>query len=241
MRLGIIAALSAEAKCLSDWPDAYDVLDISHPFSSQPREKTLLSISGIGPKAARATAHNLVKHGATALLSWGCAGALVNELKPGDLLIPKSIYSEDHGTLHPHKTWRKRLTDQLTGTLQWHEGILVESSRILTNIEEKQAMAKAFNAIAVDMESAAIGRVAEAADVPFMVIRSIADTANEGLPSCIAEAMNSRGNIRMQHLLSALIRQPGLWPQLFRLRQHFQAASRTLKTLSEQSHPLFYV
>jgi len=234
-QLGIVAALPAEAKCLTGWPDEYDVLNA--PPSTPPKhtEKPLLSISGIGPEAARTAATNLVKHGATALLSWGCAGALSNKLEPGDLLLPRTILTVDNQTLHPHGIWQKQLTAQLSGTLKWHEEMLVESNRMVSGIEEKQTMAHASGAIAVDMESAAIGRVASQAGIPFMVIRAVADSADEGLPSCIAEAMNGRGRLQIRKLLATLILQPVLWPKLIRLSLHFHAATRTLRIVSEQS------
>ncbi|MDQ6958523.1 MAG: hypothetical protein Q9M24_05345 [Mariprofundaceae bacterium] len=240
-RLGIVAALSAEAKCLAGWPDEYDVLDV--PPSTPPKhaEKPLLSISGIGPEAARATAASLVKHGATALLSWGCAGALSNKLKPGDLLLPHTILTEGNQTLHPHEIWRKRLVNQLSGTLKWHEDMLVESNRMVSGKEEKQTMAHVSGAIAVDMESAAIGRVASQAGIPFMVIRAVVDSAGEELPPCIAEAMNSKGRLQMEKLLPTLIFQPVLWPKLIRLSWHFHAATHTLKLVSEQSGVLFHI
>jgi adenosylhomocysteine nucleosidase len=240
-QLGIVAALSAEAKCLAGWPDEYDILDV--PPSTPPKhaEKPLLSISGIGPEAAHTAAASLVKHGATALLSWGCAGALSNKLEPGDLLLPHTILTEDNQTLHPHEIWRKRLVTQFSNALEWHDDILVESNKMVSGIEEKQTMAHVSGAVAVDMESAAIGRVASQAGIPFIVIRAVVDSAGEELPPCIAETMSSRGLLQMRKLLPTLILQPALWPKLIRLSWHFHAATRTLKIVSEQSGVLFHI
>jgi len=201
----------------------------------------LIFISGIGPEAARAAAIRLVEHGATNLLSWGCAGALSSNLKPGVLLLPHAILTEDGQTLHIHKRWGKQLKDQLTGTLNWHEGMLVESSHIVSSQEEKQKLARHSNVIAVDMESAVIGRIARQAGIPFMVIRAVADAADEALPPCITGTMDNRGHLQMQRLLSTLVRQPRLWPQLIRLNRHFHAATSTLKFVSAQSGPLFHI
>jgi len=242
MQLGIVAALPAEAKCLAGWPDQYQQMpDTSVLLPSEQTKKPLLSVSGIGPEAAHAAAASLVRNGATALLSWGCAGALSKELEPGDLLLPQTILTEDGQTLHAHKIWRKRLTDQLSDTLEWHEGMLVESNKMVSGTEEKKAIAHGSGAIAVDMESAAIGRVASQAGIPFMAIRAVADSANEELPSCIAKAMTNRGRLQMKKLLPTLIPQPLLWPKLIRLGRHFHAATRTLRIVSEQSDVLFHI
>jgi len=241
MPLGIVAALPAEAKCLAGWPDKYDVLDASSQIPSRHTDKPLLFISGIGSEAARDGAVCLVGQGATALLSWGCAGALSSKLEPGDLLLPEIILAEEGQLFHTHEIWRKRLTEQLTDTLKWHKDMLVESSRMVSGHEDKQSLASTSGAIAVDMESAAIGRVASQAGIPFMVIRAVADTVDEKLPSCISEAMSDRGQIQMRRLFPSLILQPVLWPKLIRLGRHFHAATRILKFVSQQSGPLFHI
>jgi len=242
MQLGIVAALSAEAKCLAGWPDQYQhVSDTSNPLLSEQVKKPLLSVSGMGPEAAQAAAVRLVEYGAEALLSWGCAGALSKKIYPGELLLPHTILTEDGQALHTHKIWQKSLVDHLPGTLKWHEGMLVESSNMVSGPKKKQELACHFNAIAVDMESAAIGRVAKQAGIPFMVIRAVADTADEELPPCIAETMDNKGHLQIRRLLPAFVRQPRLWPQLIRLGCHFHTAIRTLKFVSARSGPLFHV
>jgi len=241
-QLGIVAALPAEARCLAGWPDQYQhVPDTSSSLPSKQIKKPLLSVSGMGPEAAQAAAARLVEYGAAALLSWGCAGALSKKIRPGELLLPHTILTEDGQALHTHKIWQKNLVDHLPGTLKWHEGILVESSNMVSGPEKKQELARHFDAIAVDMESAGIGRVAKQEGIPFMVIRAVADTADEELPPCIAETMDNKGHLQMRRLLPALVHQPRLWPQLIRLSRHFHAATKTLKFVSEQSGPLFHI
>jgi len=241
-QLGIVAALPAEVKCLAGWPDQYQHMpDTSSPLPSEQAKKPLLSISGIGPEAARTAAAMLVKHGATALLSWGCAGALSKELVPGNLLLPLTILTEDGQTLYTHDTWRKQLMDQISGTRTWQEGMLVESNRVVSTLEDKKKLARRSNAIAVDMESAAIGRVADQAGIPFMAIRAVADTADEAIPPCVARAMDSKGHLRMQRLLPTLLHQPLLWPKLLRMGRHFHAATYTLRVVSGQTDLLFHI
>jgi len=241
MRPGIVAALPAEAKCLAGWPDIYDVLDAPSQIPPESSDKPLISVSGIGPEAGSDAALRLVKYGAAALISWGCAGSLSKNLQPGDLLIPQSILAENGEIFYPDTVWRKRLADRFSSSLKWHEDALVESNKMVSGVEEKQAMAHTFGAMAVDMESAAIGRVAKQAGIPFMVIRAVADTADEELPPCIAETMDNKGHLQMRRLFSALARQPRLWLQLIRLSRHFHAATKTLKSVSEQSGPLFHI
>jgi len=240
MRLGIVAALPAEAKCLSARSTQYQrISNTSSPpeHSGQP----LLCISGVGSEVAHTAATRLVEHGATALLSWGCSGALSETLKPGDLLLPETILAEDGQMFHTHEQWRHYLKTRLTGTLTWHEDMLVESRQLVSGHADKQRLASASGAIAVDMESAAIGRIAAQSGIPFMVIRAVADTADEGLPPCIAQTLDYQGQLQIRRMFPMLMRQPGLWPQLIRLGRHFHAASRTLTLVSTQADPLFHI
>ena len=243
MRLGIVAALPAEAECLSVQSPQYQ--DISNtaslPEDSGQPLAPLCCISGIGSDAARTAAAGLVERGATALLSWGCAGALSETLKPGDLLLPETIVAEDGQVLHTHAQWRSYLQTRLTGTLTCYGDVLVESRQLVSGYMDKQRLAGASGAIAVDMESAAVGRVAAQSGIPFMVIRAVADAADEGLPPCIAQTMDHQGQLQIRRMLPMLIRQPGMWPQLFRLGRHFHAATRTLTLVSTQADSLFHI
>jgi len=227
--LGVIAALPAEAKCLTGKGGALQKLT---------GKNMLLAISGIGPEAAAKAASGLVSKGATALVSWGCAGALSASLAAGDLLLPRTVVAEDGYLFHTDTTWRDRLILSLPASLQWHEAMLAESFAIVQGKEEKRVLAQHSGAVAVDMESAAVGRMARQADIPFIVIRTVADVADESLPVCIAAAMDNNRHIVWMRLLPTLIRQPGIWLQLIRLGWHAHSAMRTLSMVSAQTDRL---
>jgi len=183
----------------------------------------------------------LVEYGATALLSWGCAGALSKKTRPGDLLLPHAIFTEDGQTIDTHQEWHQRWVEHLAGKTDWHEDMLLESSKVIGEAREKNRLTHRSGAIAVDMESAAIGRVAMQAGIPFMVIRAIADSADEGLPPYIAKMMSDKKQFQTGRLLPALLARPWRWPAMIRLGLHFRAATHTLKMVSEQSDPLFHL
>lgn len=182
----------------------------------------------------------LVEHGAVALLSWGCAGALSKKAVPGELLLPRTILTEDGHTIYTDTIWHKRWVEHLSRTLDWHEGMLVESSKVIRSEEGKKQLARRSGAVAVDMESAAIGQVASQAGIPFMVIRAIADTADEALPPCIVNMISDKKQIQTGHILSTLIGQPWQWPSMIRLGLHFRAATHTLRVVSKDSDSLFH-
>ena len=60
--------------------------------------------------------------------------------------------------------------------------IFVSVDRVLTNTGEKRQLHVDTGAIGVDMESAAIGEVAQEHGVPFLIVRAISDGAHDDLP-----------------------------------------------------------
>jgi len=229
-QLGIIAALPAEAKCLAKRPGYHYVLLSPHPLS----EHVILSISGIGSEQAVKAATTLIQHGADALLSWGCAGALSADVQPGDLLLPQSIQPEACHTLSTDPAWHAHLSGLLANTCKPATGTLAGSANIITEPVQKRALYQSSGAIAVDMESAAIAMVAQKADIPFMAIRAIADDIDTIIPAYTNRAMDIYGNINLVHMLELLLTHPTSWHQLIRLGRQFSAAKATLSLVSER-------
>lgn len=75
-------------------------------------------------------------------------------------------------------------------------------------VDDKAAAQAATGAAGVDMESAAVAAVAEAAGVPFLVLRVVLDRADQSLPSAILAAVNEIGQPRLAPMLYGLARYP---------------------------------
>jgi len=228
-QLGIIAALPAEARCLTGKIDTSNALSSPQQLS----EHVSLSISGIGAKQAANAASDLIQHGADALLSWGCAGALGTDVQAGELLLPQIILPEASDALHTDSAWRAHLLRQLSDRLKPVSGALAGSATIISEAAQKQALLQSCGAVAVDMESAAIAMVAQEAQLPFMAIRAIADDAETSIPAYINSAMDIYGNINPVQMTALLLRHPASWPQLIRLGRQFSAATSTLSLVAE--------
>jgi len=228
-QLGIIAALPAEARCLAGQ------IDNHHALSSpqQLTDHTFLIISGIGSEQAAKAATTLIQHGADALLSWGCAGALSSDLQPGDLLLPNSVKAQAGNTLHTDKQWHAQLSGLLANTCKPVTGALTSTANIIAEPVQKQALYQSSGAVAVDMESAAIAILAQEALIPFMAIRAIADDVDTIIPACINQGMDVYGNINPASMLAILLIHPTSWPQLMRLGRQFSAAKSTLSLVAK--------
>jgi len=220
-QLGIVVAMTAEARSLVRESAATEGL-------IHLAEGVLVKLSGVGPRRAGEAAKNLLEQGATALLSWGCAGALVPTLSPGSLVLPCSVIGADQFPYSPDPTWRERLLNRLKDRVDLHQGPLAESGTVLRSSADKRVLFERTGAIAVDMESGAVARVAQGAHAPFMVIRAIADSADMAIPRSSLEAVDEFGELKLLRLLKELIRQPFELFAMIRLGWNFRAAQLSL-------------
>ncbi|UCE83172.1 MAG: purine phosphorylase [Deltaproteobacteria bacterium] len=224
--LGIVAALPAEAGSLTNQPMTAGSL-VRLPGNK------IIRLAGIGGKLARTAAVELVAAGATALLSWGSAGALDKELLPGSLLLPKSIISSDQTIFPVDSAWHERLCHLLKEHLVFHTRPLAESPIVLSSPAEKRGFYQQCGAIAVDMESASVAEVAKEAKISFVAIRAIADPSDMTIPKSALTALDEHGRVQPLKLLRELVRRPAEIFLLIRTRNHFRSALTTLSTVAQ--------
>jgi adenosylhomocysteine nucleosidase len=105
------------------------------------------------------------------LISTGFAGALTDELQIGDLLLAKNFSTIE-------------LNDRcsLSG-LPIHTADLLTTPALIDSSEERNNVARASGADAVDMETEFIARACAAHGVPLLSLRVITDTPREPLPA----------------------------------------------------------
>ena len=82
---------------------------------------------------------------------------------------------------------------------------------------DKQALASATGALAVDMESHIAARLAAAHGLPFAALRVICDPAGRAIPPAAIAGMREDGGTDLGAILRALLRDPGQLPAMIRL------------------------
>ena len=224
--LGIVAALQTEARSLGSLP-----LTVSGLVQLSP--STLLYIAGMGAKQAQVGAEVLIRENASALLSWGSAGALHSKLSPGNLILPKMVIYPPKGIFSTDDGWHNRLLTRLANQLEVFTEPLAQSLTTLKSRAEKLDFVKQNQALAVDMESGSVAKAAVKANLPFMAIRAIADPLEQNIPASAFRAINERGRLRPFHLLASLARRPADFLILKELRRNFIAARITLTTVAQ--------
>lgn len=220
--VGIVTAMRVEARCLTS---------LRLPFNARVSlgEGAAIWLCGMGEKAAREAAAGLQAGGATTLVSFGLAGALDSNLRPGDLVLPESIHAGD--ILPVDLDWRNRLRQRLPAHLSVASGILAASPEVLTSAGAKRELAEATGACAVDMESGAVAEVAARAGVPFLAVRVIADPVEFSPPPSLLNAVRPDGSADPARLLALLLRRSVTLGTLLRLAAQLRAARSTLLTV----------
>jgi adenosylhomocysteine nucleosidase len=189
--VAVITGLRAEARCLRGLP-------------------VHVACSGGSAERARAEATRLVAEGAAALVSFGLAGGLAPELRPGDLLLPETVRIAGARVWPVNPIWRERVHACLVAAgLRPGAGVIVGSERIVATATDKRALFDATGAQAVDMESHEVAAVAAAAGLPFLVLRALADPYDQVIPQVAREALRPDGRVRFQGLLGGLFRERG--------------------------------
>ncbi|MCI0732510.1 MAG: phosphorylase [Methylococcaceae bacterium] len=197
-------------------------------------------MSGVGPDRAVAGAAGLIRQGCNALVSWGCSAAIWTELNAGDLVIPERVLSANGEVFAADRAWRGALLARLAGRRTIHAGSITESPTIVATAADKRIVRSRTGAIALDMESAAIARLAARHDLPFVTIRAIADPASMDLPKPVVLALKQNGDLKIALLLALIARYPNSIPGLIQLAISFQAAQRSLRQIARSLEYDFY-
>ncbi|MBX9787437.1 MAG: hypothetical protein K2Y37_00850 [Pirellulales bacterium] len=195
--------------------------------------------TGMGQAAARRGAeHLLAGHQPRLIISAGFSGALHPELRRGDLVLADRVGLASGERLVVDLRYQQPADAQPCV----HVGGIVTVDQLICRPEDKLALGRAHEALAVDMETWAVADACRAAKVPFLAVRVISDAADEPLPAFLDAMARRRGFAgKTGAVLGALWRRPGSLREMVRLRSEglVQAdrLARFLVTLVGQISP----
>ncbi len=134
------------------------------------------------------------------VISSGFAGAVANDLKVRDLILAENF--SDPVLLGRAK---EILSDRQARTVK-----LFTSAAIVDSIDERNEIADASGAAAVDMETGSISEICKGHGVPMISLRAISDTPSDPLPAP-ADILFDIASQRTRHgrLFAYLLRHPG--------------------------------
>jgi adenosylhomocysteine nucleosidase len=200
--IGIVAALPAEARCLSG-------------------AEGRVVVSGVGAAAAARACATLVAGGVEALVSWGTAAGLTDAMTAGCVVIDASASAD---------LWADGLVARLDGLAV--RGTIACPATVLQTPADKRALAAATGALVADMETDAVAAAARAAGVPWLAVRAVADAVGVRVPASVLRAIDDRGRVRYGRLGAALLGRPRDVAALPAMARGFNAALGSLRVVA---------
>jgi adenosylhomocysteine nucleosidase len=201
-RLGVLAALPQE---LGDLVDAMRTESEMRTVTLGRREYHLgtaygvpcvVTLARVGKVAAAATASALIHvFGVHSMVFTGVAGGVGPGVRVGDIVVADALLQHDMDASPLFPRYEVPLLERSTfladagaalserfGFAQprVHRGLIVSGDRFVSSAHEVRTLASALpEAMAVEMEGAAMAQVCYEHDVPCAIVRTVSDTADD--------------------------------------------------------------
>jgi hopanoid-associated phosphorylase len=161
-------------------------------------------VGGGDAEALAATLEAELSAGVAGVVSFGLCGALDPQIKVGDIVVGDAVavggdcYAAD-------VAWTERIAAALPAA---RRGRFARADRPIASVAEKTELRRATAAIAVDMESWVVARLAATYRVPFAVVRGVSDGALRGLPHAAQVGLGPDGRPAVSAVLASLRSNP---------------------------------
>jgi hopanoid-associated phosphorylase len=160
------------------------------------------------------------------LVSFGVAGGLAPHLRPGQVILSAEVIGDER-RWRPDVRFHEEIS-ALARRIGAVEGPVLGSCDILSTEDDKRRAWQDTGALAVDLESAIVARTAEAAGLPFLVLRTIADPATRELPPAALIPLAENGTPAFRQVLREVARRPRQIGALFGLARETRQALTAL-------------
>lgn len=207
-RVAIVAALPREISGLVKGWQAEESAGVRVWWN----EAAIAVCAGMGTRRSTVAAGEALARGpVSVLVSTGFAGALCSALRAGTVVRPAFVIDactgERFATTHG-------------------EGTLVTGGMV-AGVGEKRRLRSSYGAEIVDMEAAAVARVAAQRGIPFVAVKAVSDEADFELPE-LARFATASGQFREVFFAFFLAAHPRLWHSARRFAAGAKLASRSL-------------
>jgi adenosylhomocysteine nucleosidase len=218
-RIAIVAALPGELKPLvRDWRHEHrNGVDLWR--TTQPQAEWIAACAGMGQDAATRAFAEIEKDGPIdQAISIGWAGSIRSDALVGKAYRATGVFDMKTGERFFEPGW------------QSSDMTLVTSPRVVAGVNQKQALAIEYYASLVDMEAAAIARLAAMRGIPFTCIKGVSDGLEGNLPD-FNRFISPQGKLVLSRLLFFVLPRPWYWPALIRMGENSKKASQAIREL----------
>lgn len=181
------------------------------------------------PHKARELAQELVQQGATRLMSFGIAGSLDSSVNLGDIFIGTRVESTK-GHWSCDERWGRDLAGKIP---QAKRGGVYGSETLVATTQDKEYLFQNTGCAIVDMESQCIAEVAEAANLPLIVVRAVCDDSAMNVPPLVMQAIAENGSVSIPRALTSLLRHPWQIPDLLKVGLGTSKALSALRAIKD--------
>lgn len=208
-RIGIVAALAGELKPLvRGWEKRGGLF---HGYFG--KTEAVAIAGGMGAAAATRACEQILSAGAPdALVSIGWAGSLSCGLQPPQAVAVREVIHAGTG--------ESFVTSNGDGQR------LITLDRV-ADAQEKRRLAQQYQAVLVDMEAAAVARIARARNLAFYCFKGISDGPNDRLPD-FNRFTSVEGQLRLPALITYAVMHPKYWGPLRTLARNSRQAAEDL-------------
>jgi adenosylhomocysteine nucleosidase len=181
--------------------------------------------------AAKQAAHL----GYRGIISFGVAGGLDTNLRPGDWVVASAIVESDT-TRSTDAVWSGKLRDAIKGA---SFAPIVGVDAPVAEPEHKRALHRTTGAAAVDMESHVVARVAAAHGLAFTALRVIVDPADRAIPPAALLGMGTGVRADSVAVLREVFARPAQLSSLLRVSLDAYVARSEMLRVRELLGPHF--
>ena len=147
------------------------------------------------------------------VLSIGWAGALNEETRPGEAYCVSGVIDVRTG---------ERFETAEAGKIATQ--IWLATAPKVADEQEKQRLSSTYGAALVDMEAAAIARLAQMRRIPFSCIKGVSDGHKDRLPD-FNRFMTKTGQFQLAKFIVFTLLRPHSWPVLIRMGENSKKAA----------------
>jgi adenosylhomocysteine nucleosidase len=192
----------------------------------------LLAQTGPGRERAEVAARFLLEHyPVDGMISFGFAGALSPGLAVGDIVLYQKLFSVATGTVgitcYSDAALLSQAVRVLSGEVNLIVGDSLTAERVVSGSREKKALGKMVGAVAVDMESYWVAKVAGSYQIPFLAVRAISDDSEGRLPD-FGQFFDARGELSRKAAARYFLSHPRELAMLPAICQDVRRAERSL-------------
>lgn len=199
--IGIIGAMDIEVnyfKEVIENPQVKTISGIDFYSGVIGNHQVVVARCGIGKVFAAICAEAMIlNYNPDVIINTGAAGGLSPELSITDIAVATAVVQHDMDTsplgdpvglvsginiveFPADKSYGDKLVEAAESLgLNCVRGIIASGDTFVATNEQRARIRKSFNAIACEMEGAAVGHVCYVNQVPFVIVRSISDSSSD--------------------------------------------------------------